>query len=1412
MIKSRGIILAVLGFFVAIAALQFFFGSSDVWSSTHNWVQTSWSGGADGGTGAQHPGDQTGWNKYASATDISGTAVAGSAILEADSYTFSDDNTFTTTGVAIGGGFSSGAVSNTLVTGGGTNATVKLTGTSTAVDAFASTLAPLSSDVTAGGVSIRNGSDDHIYVLHAGNTTTLSRYTISTNTWTTLAAAPAGMLTNARMIRNGSDDHIYVLQGASTGFYRYSISGNSWSTLAVVPGTIGAGASMIRNGSDNEIYLARGNSTGFYSYSISGNSWTTLTVIPAIVNDGSNMIRNASDDTIYLLRGNSSTDFYSYSISGNSWTTLTAAPATITGVAHMIRNGSDNEIYVLRGTSTGFYSYSISGNTWTTLAVVPGSGGDRMVRNGSANEIYAIENSGASLGRMFRYSISGNAWTTLATVPSASGQGRTLLWNGEDYIYHVQGGTSRGFFRYSITGNSWAGSGVSSLAVVPATVTLGGGMIRNEDDDLIYVLRGTSTAFYSYSVSGNSWTTLAVAPATIGGGSRMIRNGTDDHIYVIGGNAGTGFYRYSISGNSWTTLTAIPAANSLSTNAQMLRDGSSNDIYVQQGGGTGFYKYSISGNSWTTLTAVPAATGNGTQMIRNGSDDLIYLTRAGNTTSFYSYSISGNSWNTLAVTAANIGSGSTMLRNGSDNEIYLVRGANSTAFYRYSISGNSWATLTSLPALTTAGARAIRNGNDNEIYAMQNGSNGDDGFYRYSISGNAWTTLSPGGWFGEGAEMIRNANDSHIYMLQGFASNNFWRYTIDSVVYNTPGTFTSAVVDTAGAASYGNATWSSTVPTGTTLTIATRTGNVAIPDGTWSSWSDELSNSAGSAITSPAARYIQYRGTFGATNTALTASLKNITVAYTAYPTSGELLSSIFNTNDATNTMSGLSWVEDSTLPTGTTATISLRTASSSGGIAAALWTDFNNATNDCSAVAGSITCSVDAIPSAMKLGNNDQYFQYKIALTTTDPGASATIASVTPSYIVNEGTLKVVTSIINDDGGIKTVSDGVIHVKQSGVEISGSPATALETPGLSYDLEAGAYTITTDAPAGYGVEFGGDCDEFGVVTVIAGQDVECTVTYNDISVTTMVGDLIVTKVVINDDGGTKTVADFRLYVDGNGRSSVISGQANIFHASNDPYTVSEEIDPNYTHTFSGDCDSQGKIFVRALEVRSCTITNNDIAQSDTPTTPDPTTPTEPLPDTPGDEVPTPEDPLPSTPSSGTASGGVTGVYSVPEVIASAPSIDADMEVESVPKKERYCVAGTLLKLPSDNNSATQQDSVVYYCSSDGTRNVFPNEDSYFTWYRDFTGIQVISEEQMAKIPLGENITFKPGSMMVKIVSDARVYAVAKGGVLRWLVNEVIAASLYGSAWNMFISDIPVEFFLNSYEIGEPIFQDDLAP
>lgn len=129
---------------------------------------------------------------------------------------------------------------------------------------------------------------------------------------------------------------------------------------------------------------------------------------------------------------------------------------------------------------------------------------------------------------------------------------------------------------------------------------------------------------------------------------------------------------------------------------------------------------------------------------------------------------------------------------------------------------------------------------------------------------------------------------------------------------------------------------------------------------------------------------------------------------------------------------------------------------------------------------------------------------------------------------------------------------------------------------------------------------------------------------------------------------------------------------------------------------------------------------------------------------------------------------------------------------------------GDLIKIPDDGDTKNLSDTAVYYYAMNGKRYVFPNEKTYFSWYPDFSRVQIIPNDQMSLIPIGGNITYRPGSRLVKFQTDTKTYLVTKGGTLRWAKTEGVASGLFGEQWNQFVDDISEAFYVN-YKFGTPL-------
>jgi hypothetical protein len=92
------------------------------------------------------------------------------------------------------------------------------------------------------------------------------------------------------------------------------------------------------------------------------------------------------------------------------------------------------------------------------------------------------------------------------------------------------------------------------------------------------------------------------------------------------------------------------------------------------------------------------------------------------------------------------------------------------------------------------------------------------------------------------------------------------------------GSYEAPVHDSGTASRWGSLNWRADVPAGSSVRFRTRSGNSAKPDRTWSDWSEPLADASGSRISSPNARYIQWKAELAGTGG--TPLLDSVTLAY----------------------------------------------------------------------------------------------------------------------------------------------------------------------------------------------------------------------------------------------------------------------------------------------------------------------------------------------------------------------------------------------------------------------------------------------------------------------------------------------------------------------------------------------------
>ena len=184
---------------------------------------------------------------------------------------------------------------------------------------------------------------------------------------------------------------------------------------------------------------------------------------------------------------------------------------------------------------------------------------------------------------------------------------------------------------------------------------------------------------------------------------------------------------------------------------------------------------------------------------------------------------------------------------------------------------------------------------------------------------------------------------------------------------------------------------------------------------------------------------------------------------------------------------------------------------------------------------------------------------------------------------------------------------------------------------------------------------------------------------------------LTVIKTVINDEGGTKTVADFPLFVTENSATpqvtAVTSGVPTTFNPGN--YTVSETANPSYdASVWGGDCSAAGNVTLNPDDNKICTITNDDRGihngggfggggSGGGSTTPPPAPPSPPTPPPAPSPAPAPAPPSPP-PAPPSDSGEVLGATTTNDIIPCGLFVDSYVKYgamndpENVKKLQRF--------------------------------------------------------------------------------------------------------------------------------------------
>ena len=225
------------------------------------------------------------------------------------------------------------------------------------------------------------------------------------------------------------------------------------------------------------------------------------------------------------------------------------------------------------------------------------------------------------------------------------------------------------------------------------------------------------------------------------------------------------------------------------------------NIFVMRGGGdVDFWKFTPATDSWTVLADVPTGVNTGSDLCVGESSDVLYATVGGTTKKFYKYRISTNTWEARKDLSDTSGAGSSIVSNGTS--VFYLRANASTDFFIYTIGDGSF----------------------------------DAGGWGGGANTGIGNIPTYGGNVGNGADMVWDGNN-YIYSLKGGATQNWFRYTIDSNTWTAMTNFSFTAVNAPTSAIFYNGAMyifygSSTIAT-TFLRKCTISGTTCAEGATW---------------------------------------------------------------------------------------------------------------------------------------------------------------------------------------------------------------------------------------------------------------------------------------------------------------------------------------------------------------------------------------------------------------------------------------------------------------------------------------------------------------------------------------------------------------------------------------------------
>jgi subtilisin family serine protease len=639
--------------------------------------------------------------------------------------------------------------------------------------------------------------DGYIYG-HSGNSgVDFARYNVGANTWSTLPSVPGGAVLGSAIDPSGKKYYAYGSYGGSN-WYTYDIVSNAWSVSSIPFFSVNdGGMAFIRNGGDRGIYFVQGeNGTGLGLFEVANTAaWLRTLVDVGTVGPGESQEVEITIDANALLGGEyegsinitsndpeTSSIIVPVSLSVTGTGDINVHPTNINfGPLRVERNIDTSVIVQNTGTSNLFVSAFNSNNEVFTSFFTP-----FILGPGEAREVYVRflpMTSGNFSGVFTIVSDDPDEPESEITVTGIGLSSPDLELSKETISLAITSGHSTSTtISLSNLGESeliWYRS-VSAASASPAAQTM---FVVEDKHEFPYVVNNAKERINTkllqtiYPLASGDFTAKASSPAALTCVTADLATG---YIYAQG-KYGYTFYRYAPNTNQWLALNNAPIYSSANGGAVVLNN-KIYTVYVDNSSTIGVYD--IATDTWSSM---PNGLFTGTMNITTDGQKLFLV--SGNL--FRSYDPLTNAWSSLLTPPFSFSRWGGIVY--KDGMIYGHQGDGSTAFAQYFLRDGHWEILPSLPGGAIGGGTIDLQSNKYYTYGNYYGNS----LYAFDLATRAWslTTIPFFNVHNGGLAFIGTQGVSGVYFTQGEIGTGFGRFETQPLQHWLSATPSSGLIE-----------------------------------------------------------------------------------------------------------------------------------------------------------------------------------------------------------------------------------------------------------------------------------------------------------------------------------------------------------------------------------------------------------------------------------------------------------------------------------------------------------------------------------------------------------------------------------------------------------------------------------------